>query len=399
MPVRILNKWHFIMKKTLVLSLFIFITLVFLSCKESIVENPVVETRGTISVESFPAGAKIIVNNVNTGKVTPDTLMLSPGKYSIQLNYQGIDTTLNAEVKTAEKTTLSCKLNPTFGNLIVSTDVRRAEIYLDEAPTGKTTPDTIKNLLPGQYNLKLVYAGKQTSYSVVVTKWNNSSIYLPFATTLFIVTTPWEAKIAVNGVATGKSTPDSLNGLAPGTYNISLSVDRYFDTTFSVTITEGCHLNKFVSLKYDLQIQKFMDTRIWEVVDSNDSKNLGLDLSTGITYNVNGPDKDKVDIYYNKDGYIVSNNGPAVSINNTWFKPGITELLNDGVAAPLYNEVTWVKKMSEKESSYVFLYDKDGHYSKIKIIRYGWESPGLTGRAWIDFQWIYNKRANDVNFK
>ena len=52
--------------------------------------------------------------------------------------------------------------------------------------------------------------------------------------------------------------------------------------------------------------------------------------------------------------------------------------------------------MDDRETNYVFLYDHDGHYSKIKIVNYGGGNPG--DPAWVEVQWLYNKTLGDVRF-
>jgi PEGA domain. len=387
------------MKNFFQLALALTLIFAFFSCNENAVDNNAPLKQGTVNVSSLPAGAQIILNGINTGKITPDTLLLNAGKYNIGINYDGLDTVITAEVKTESVNSLYWNIYPSYGDLSIDSDIKNADIYLNDDATGKKTPAVINKLFPGQYILKLKAGNKTTTQTVVVPRGGTENIYLSFISSVYLLSTPWNAQIIINGIPTGKSTPDSIIGLTPGNYNVTLSSYCYVDTTFLITVTEGMHFTKFVALKYDLQIQSFGDTRFYEARDSiGENRNNGLDLSTGKTYDIYGADKDKVDIYYNKNGNIVSTANSAVStVSNTLFRIGHSELLNDGIDSPLV-DAAWGVSMSEKESNYVFLYDKDGHYSKIKIIRYGWNAPGLTGQAWVDVQWIYNKRINDINF-
>jgi hypothetical protein len=53
--------------------------------------------------------------------------------------------------------------------------------------------------------------------------------------------------------------------------------------------------------------------------------------------------------------------------------------------------------LDDRESNYVFLYDQDGHYSKIKIVSFG--GTGTLGDpAWVKVQWYYNNTALDNRF-
>ena len=49
-----------------------------------------------------------------------------------------------------------------------------------------------------------------------------------------------------------------------------------------------------------------------------------------------------------------------------------------------------------RDPNYVFLYDNDGHYSKLMISSRGGGTPG--NPAWVELKWIYNKTASDNRF-
>lgn len=72
---------------------FTILILIFISvlygCKTSPPVTSPEGVTGRIVVSSNIAGAGIFVNNLNTGKFTPDTLSLSPGNYSISLQKEG----------------------------------------------------------------------------------------------------------------------------------------------------------------------------------------------------------------------------------------------------------------------------------------------------------------------
>ena len=50
----------------------------------------------------------------------------------------------------------------------------------------------------------------------------------------------------------------------------------------------------------------------------------------------------------------------------------------------------------DREANYVFLYDHDGYYSKLKIVNWG---GGVVGEpAWIEVQWYHNNTLLDNRF-
>ncbi len=56
---------------------------------------------------------------------------------------------------------------------------------------------------------------------------------------IFVQSTPPGAAIAIGGNPSGKVTPDSVTSLDEATYNVTLSLTNYKDTTFSATVTAG----------------------------------------------------------------------------------------------------------------------------------------------------------------
>jgi len=79
---------------------------------------------------------------------------------------------------------------------------------------------------------------------------------------------------------------------------------------------------------------------------------------------------------------------------NTYFYIGGSSNLNDGVNSPV-QDASWEFGMDDDENNYAFLYDEDGHYSKLKIIERGVANNGV---AWVKVEWFYNNRIGDTKF-
>ncbi|MCJ7553075.1 MAG: hypothetical protein MUO34_04250, partial [Ignavibacteriaceae bacterium] len=60
------------------------------------------------------------------------------------------------------------------------------------------------------------------------------------------------------------------------------------------------------------------------------------------------------------------------------------------------NTGTWTDNIGDREANYVFLYDHDGNYSKLKIVNFGGGTPN--NPAWVEVQWYYNKTMLDNRF-
>lgn len=119
---------------------------------------------GNIFVDSTPQNASIYLDNNNTGKTTPDTLYDIPtGIHSIKVFKDGYASALDSFVVDVTADSLhraSFVLNALqqFGFLFVNTQPAGADIFINDQPTGKVTPDTVK-LLPGMHTLEIIKNG------------------------------------------------------------------------------------------------------------------------------------------------------------------------------------------------------------------------------------------------
>ncbi len=213
---------------------------------------------------------------------------------------------------------------------------------------------------------------------------------------------PAGAQIFLDNSNTGKITNDTLKNVTFGSHTITLKLDGYRDTTVSASISSDvATANKFVVLKSTLSTSSFGPVKIYETVGTTSSQPSGLDLSTGNAYGVSGADKGKVDIYYTSNGFLVQSaslNTTQGLTRETFFLIGNGTNLSDGVISSTYPiGGTWTNSISDRESHYVFLYDDDSHYSKLKITNFG-GGTGPGDPAWVELTWIYNNNAIDTRF-
>ena len=216
---------------------------------------------------------------------------------------------------------------------------------------------------------------------------------------LFVSSVPSGAQIWVNGVNTTKVTPDTIKNISTGVKNVTLKLQDYNDTTFAVSVSENqTAVVSNVQLVSNVMLQSFGPVRIWETTGTNASQPSGLDLSSGTAYGISSVDKDKVDIYYSSNGFLVQSANLGSGMTRvTKFRAGATNNLNDGVDSPLQNSGVWTSSMADRDSTkYVFLYDADSHYSKVKIVNWGGGNVG--DPAWVEIKFWYNKTASDTRF-
>ncbi len=220
---------------------------------------------------------------------------------------------------------------------------------------------------------------------------------------IYLTSNPAGAQIWLDGVNTSQTTPDTVLDVDEGVHSVTLKLQDYSDTTFSISVTrDELRVVTNVLLVTNILKTLFGPVRIYETTGTTASEPSGLDLSTGVAHGVSSPDANLVDIYYSTpgtggQGFLVQSADLFTGlIRETDFKVGGTNDLFDGIDSPLSNTGTWTNNIDDRETNYVFLYDHDGHYSKLKIVSFGGGVPGVP--AWVEVQWYYNNTSVDERF-
>ncbi len=201
---------------------------------------------GVIILASNPSDADIFLFGTDTGKNTPDSITgLSEGAYEFILRKENFnDSSFTVTLGKNERLTKAIELIPIQekGNLFIQSNPGGAQIFLDDLFTGKLTPDTLKSIPTGQHVIKLKLEGYiDTSFTVMIEKdvtvTSRVDLQLtPPAGKIVLTSQPGEAQIFLNGNKTGLTTPDSITNLETGTYQITLKLLDYSDTTFNVSL-------------------------------------------------------------------------------------------------------------------------------------------------------------------
>lgn len=215
---------------------------------------------------------------------------------------------------------------------------------------------------------------------------------------IFVSSNPAGAEIWIDGTNTLKTTADTVKNVDEGVHSITLKLEDYRDTTFSVSVTGGqTSVVSNVTLVSNILTELFGPVKIYETTGTSETQPSGLDLSTGLAYGVSSAQNILVDIYYSSSGFLVQSADlyPNLIRETDFFVSSGTGLF-DGQDSPLRNTGTWTDNIGDRENNYVFLYDHDGNYSKLKIVNWG---GGVIGEpAWVEVQWIYNKTVLDNRF-
>lgn len=204
--------------------------------------------QGEIVLTSEPSGAQIFLNDQNTGEKTPATFSnLERGKYNFRLSLELYDD-FSFEINLAkdEKISRNVKLiiAGTAGGIFVTSNPSGANIILDDFDTGQITPDTLTPLAPGNYSLALSLENYRDTTIIVpvnagiVTNANIDLTFYEPRGSIFLDSNPQGALIFLNNTNTGLLTPSVISKLEAGDYLIRLELENYFDTTFTVPVTE-----------------------------------------------------------------------------------------------------------------------------------------------------------------
>lgn len=241
---------------------------------------------------------------------------------------------------------------------------------------------------------------------ILVTSCSDTTTNPPPVTqqgSIFINSDPAGAEIWLDGQNTGKVTPDSITALDPGSYQVTLKLGSFNDISFTATVVADLQTTKFISFPLDLS--SFGPVIIYETAGTTTNQPSGLDLSSGMAYGVSGTDKNLVDIYYSTPGtgglgYLIQSadlNTAQGLTRHTGFYVGNGTDLTDGDDSPNSALSGWTNYMGDRETNYVFLYDEDGHYSKLIITDYHAGS-GQGDPSWVEVKWVYNNTGADRRF-
>ncbi len=215
---------------------------------------------------------------------------------------------------------------------------------------------------------------------------------------IYITSQPSDAEIWIDGTNTTLVTPDTVEGVTEGLRTVTLKLQDYYDTTFTISVTgDQTSVVGPVVLVTDIVTTLYGPVKIYETINTTASQPSGLDLSSGNPWGVSSDSSGLVDIYYSSTGYLVQSAHLASNlVRETDFLVASASNLFDGADSPLRNTGTWTTNIADTVTNYVFLYDHDGNYSKLKIVNMGGGTPN--NPAWVEVQWYYNETMLDNRF-
>ncbi len=220
------------------------------------------KTTGSVFLQSVPNGAQIFISGSNTNKTTPEGIVnLDEGDYAFTLKLQGyMDTTFNVHIVKGNRTdeTIILKKISESGSVLLESSPSGAQIFLSGANTNKLTPSTIADLDEGNHQFTLKLNGyRDTTFNVTIinNQQVSKSITLIQAIntgSILLQSVPSGAQIYQLGTNTNKLTPTTIQNLAEDSYQFTLKLSGYKDTTFNVTIIRNQQVIKNVTLTQEI---------------------------------------------------------------------------------------------------------------------------------------------------
>jgi len=195
---------------------------------------------GGVRILSTPAGAVVLVDNINKG-VTPVSLAELPaGIHSLQLSKNGYSRLIQEfTVETGIVKDLAFTLQQQIAYLTVTTSPDSADIVLDNAAAGKS-PLSMFAIAVGAHNLVVHKEGFQ-DYTEVFTAAVDQVVKREIVlstkpVTLIVNSVPERVRIFINGRDYGY-TPFLSANLTPGNYVLSLQREGFYSLTNRISMT------------------------------------------------------------------------------------------------------------------------------------------------------------------
>lgn len=258
---------------------FVILAGIMLSCDKELSQSPVDPEifRGNLTISSEPSGFLIYLNDKNTGSVTPDSLkFLDPGNYKITLKKKYFkDSTFITTIPENEKIDIFIDYSQNIsmhGKLKITSDPSGAAILLNDSLLPQTTPSTITDLMPGEYDIKLNYPEHRSAdFTGIVSSGNTAYYYRPLADTSIWV----DYQVSNSQINSNNLNCISIDGHG---FKWIGSLDKgliRFDGTNSIVYDKtnsGLPSNKILTVTHDSQ------NKIWVGTDN------GLAIFDGVSW-------------------------------------------------------------------------------------------------------------------
>ncbi len=214
----------------------------------------------------------------------------------------------------AQDLSLDFRQPPAAATLIVDSTPRGADVFLDGAATGQTTPATIPGVTLGNHVLRLAKAGYAEWVETIAVQHDPETVSRTLAALpggLTLRSAPEGARITLDGRDSGRFTPATFTGLAAGAHTYRLTKPGYLPVPGAVSVPPGLTVAVDVNLNlrrysWGFSVASTLDTAADVLVNlpglgrlqdtGNPQAGRGLDLyadgNAGLEYSILRPDFD-----------------------------------------------------------------------------------------------------------
>lgn len=191
---------------------------------------------GSIAVTSSVPGALIRLDGQATGNVTPDTLLgVAAGIHTVSVSLEGYHPPDGQTVTVSANSmaTVHFELARILGAIAVTSSAPGASIFLDGIETGSVTPDTLREVSDGTHGVRVELPGyyPPDERTVNVVPGITPSVHFDLVRLpgqIAVTSSPPSALISLDGVSTGRVTPDTLRDVSEGLHYVGVFLSGYW---------------------------------------------------------------------------------------------------------------------------------------------------------------------------
>lgn len=187
---------------------------------------------GSVSINSEPAGARIMLNHRQELQTTPHTVTpLQSGQYDLSISFPDYrDDNRTVTISDGVETKINATLIPAFGWLDLASDPTGAQVLIDGRDIG-VTPLTKHRLPSGNYVLS-IKTEYYKEYQQMITIEDGKSLQQDIALLadfgrLSVQGFPEGARILVDGKFSGK-VPSIIEPVSVGSHNVKIEAGEHF---------------------------------------------------------------------------------------------------------------------------------------------------------------------------
>jgi len=196
--------------------------------------------RYTLTVNSNVRGAQIFVNAVLQKGVTPMSLTLSRGSYSITVRADGYRDYV-ANINLARDMTINANLQPITHSLTITSAVQNSTVYIDGQARGRAP--TRLNLPQGRYTV-MIEAENYYPYTQVVSLSRDVTVNAqlePVTFVLNVTSNVQGANVYLDGSMIGNAPLRAE--VSPGRYTLSLTAAGFADFSQVIDVNDRFNIN------------------------------------------------------------------------------------------------------------------------------------------------------------